>query len=368
MSNLIFYAILICILVLIIGIIKPSIVIRYGGIENRNRKKVVEYYGLTLISLFMLFSLCANPIKNIGDVFFYLQLICIVALILGLIKPSIVIKWGRDEKRNRKSVVIYYGLGLIFSFILFGMTYTPVEGVESNNIGIEIKSEAEAKAKEEKERLEAEAKAKEEEERLEAEIPIEVISGDVWVNNQIDGDDKYHPGYYVLKGVKYSNYLGEYVSDGKTFGVVIADGSMTQPGVQYYQLVNTGKMMGLIQENTGFTFDVPVYRHATDKEINAYYDYINNPMQSYQDAVDNNTYEETYTIDMTYVELFYTEEWDGYTDYVFGYGDTPYVLRDWHDDNLVPDFENGPLVVENTDSTTVMINGQWYPATVCELR
>lgn len=48
-----------------------------------------------------------------------LFLVCLICLVIGIIKPRIVVRWGSQEKRNRKNVLKYYGIGLIISFILF---------------------------------------------------------------------------------------------------------------------------------------------------------------------------------------------------------------------------------------------------------
>ena len=52
--------------------------------------------------------------------FFLLFSVCLIALIIGLVKPRSVIRWGNEEKKNRKNVLKYYGLGVILFFILFG--------------------------------------------------------------------------------------------------------------------------------------------------------------------------------------------------------------------------------------------------------
>lgn len=55
------------------------------------------------------------------NLFLLLFLGCFFALIIGIIKPRFVIKWGDEAKKTRKSVLKVYGLGLIVSFILFGI-------------------------------------------------------------------------------------------------------------------------------------------------------------------------------------------------------------------------------------------------------
>ncbi|MEI4831396.1 hypothetical protein WAX78_18385 [Bacillus sp. FJAT-53711] len=57
-----------------------------------------------------------------SNLFLLLFLVCLVALVVGMIKPQLVVRWGDTEKRNRKSVLKYYGIGLIASFVLLGAT------------------------------------------------------------------------------------------------------------------------------------------------------------------------------------------------------------------------------------------------------
>lgn len=67
-----------------------------------------------------------------NSLFLLLLLVCFIALILGMIKPPIVIRWGNIEKRNRKNVLKYYGVGLIVFFILFGVTSSNTGTVQKN--------------------------------------------------------------------------------------------------------------------------------------------------------------------------------------------------------------------------------------------
>ena len=55
------------------------------------------------------------------NLFLLLFFVCVIALIIGVIKPQLVIRWGDIQKRNRKNVLKYYGIGLVVSFILFGV-------------------------------------------------------------------------------------------------------------------------------------------------------------------------------------------------------------------------------------------------------
>ncbi|NCB42205.1 MAG: hypothetical protein EOM59_06255 [Clostridia bacterium] len=49
---------------------------------------------------------------------FLLFLVCIAALFIGLLKPDLVIRWGDQTKKTRKSVLKYYGIGLLLFFAL----------------------------------------------------------------------------------------------------------------------------------------------------------------------------------------------------------------------------------------------------------
>ena len=49
----------------------------------------------------------------------FVLIIAFFALIIGLIRPTIVIRWG--EKRTRGKVLLYYGLGMIFLSIISGL-------------------------------------------------------------------------------------------------------------------------------------------------------------------------------------------------------------------------------------------------------
>lgn len=51
--------------------------------------------------------------------FFLLFLVFLVALIVGIIRPGSVLRWGSEEKKTRKSVLKYYGIGMILFFVLF---------------------------------------------------------------------------------------------------------------------------------------------------------------------------------------------------------------------------------------------------------
>lgn len=97
---------------------------------------------------------------------FILSLICFVCLIIGIIKPGIVIKWGTLEKRTRKNVLKYYGIGLIVTFILF-VAFIP-KNPNTDNTKTTVKADStvkeQPKEKTEEEKAADEAKKKADEE------------------------------------------------------------------------------------------------------------------------------------------------------------------------------------------------------------
>jgi len=58
-----------------------------------------------------------------SNLFLVLFLISFVLLIVGLIKPAIVIKWGKN--RTRKRVALIFGIAFLAFFILFGIAVEP---------------------------------------------------------------------------------------------------------------------------------------------------------------------------------------------------------------------------------------------------
>src|SRR5690625_43516 len=114
------------------------------------------------------------------SLFLILFFISFLALLIGLIKPNIVLKWLREAKRSRKSVAMYFGIAAVVFFILFGATASPANDSADadNNDQIEqeekakeeeLKKEQEEKIKEEELKKEQEEKAKEEELKKEQE-------------------------------------------------------------------------------------------------------------------------------------------------------------------------------------------------------
>ncbi|HFF3741993.1 hypothetical protein OCE54_17570 [Bacillus cereus] len=88
-----------------------------------------------------------------NTLFLVLFYVCLIALIIGIIKPQLVVRWGSEEKRNRKSVLKFYGIGIVAMFILFGVTSEDTKKTE------EAKTEAKPAKAEQKKELTAEEKA-----------------------------------------------------------------------------------------------------------------------------------------------------------------------------------------------------------------
>ncbi|MBU2701709.1 hypothetical protein Ga0466249_002828 [Sporomusaceae bacterium BoRhaA] len=57
-----------------------------------------------------------------NNLFIIIFLLSIICLIVGVIRPSYVIRWGNPEKRGRKKVLATYLSLIIISFIAIGMT------------------------------------------------------------------------------------------------------------------------------------------------------------------------------------------------------------------------------------------------------
>jgi flagellar biosynthesis GTPase FlhF len=92
-------------------------------------------------------------LSDLNTLFLVLFYVCLIALIIGIIKPQVVVRWGAEEKRNRKSVLKFYGIGVIAMFILFGVTSDNTKKTE------EVNTEAKPAKAEQKKELTAEEKA-----------------------------------------------------------------------------------------------------------------------------------------------------------------------------------------------------------------
>ncbi|MGH0596160.1 hypothetical protein [Bacillus mycoides] len=88
-----------------------------------------------------------------NTLFALLFFVCLIALIIGVIKPQLVVRWGAVEKRTRKSVLKFYGIGLIAMFVLMVATANDTKKTEEAN------TEAKPAKAEQKKELTAEEKA-----------------------------------------------------------------------------------------------------------------------------------------------------------------------------------------------------------------
>ncbi|MBF8984638.1 hypothetical protein IZY60_13915 [Lutibacter sp. B2] len=71
---------------------------------------------------------------------FFVSIICII---LGLIKPKIVIRWGNDSNKTRRMVLLYYGVAMIVSIVMVATTSSTEEKVSISNSSTVEKSKAE---------------------------------------------------------------------------------------------------------------------------------------------------------------------------------------------------------------------------------
>lgn len=72
-----------------------------------------------------------NLFQLLSIIFLMLLLACLVTLIIGLIKPQLVIRRGDPKKRTKGNVLKYYGIPLIVCFILLLTTYASLENVKA---------------------------------------------------------------------------------------------------------------------------------------------------------------------------------------------------------------------------------------------
>ena len=116
-----YFSIFFLFLGLIIGLINPDLVIWKN--DQKTRKFVLRYYGLGLLLVNFLFTIVSITAKKS----FYVALrgilslsiiVSFLGLVVGLIKPDLVIRWSEEEK-TRGKVIRYYGLGFLLSFFLF---------------------------------------------------------------------------------------------------------------------------------------------------------------------------------------------------------------------------------------------------------
>lgn len=84
----------------------------------------------------------------LANIFLIVLIISFFCLILGLLNPRLVIRWGLPEKRNRKKVLITYTILMIASFNLFGITTNANKSNTAKNENkVETKEEDKAETK-----------------------------------------------------------------------------------------------------------------------------------------------------------------------------------------------------------------------------
>jgi len=83
------------------------------------------FWIIAVLGIIPIYELFIKAIKEnrIDMIFFLLSLLAFVILIMGLIKPALVIRWG--ENKNRKGVVLIYGIITLILFI-FAVVTTPI--------------------------------------------------------------------------------------------------------------------------------------------------------------------------------------------------------------------------------------------------
>jgi hypothetical protein len=135
------------------------------------------------------------------SLFLILFLLSFLAILIGLISPKTIIKWGSPEKRTRGKVFKFYGLTLIASFILFGITAPEVTPEEKAAQEAEEKAKQEAKAKKE-----AEEKPKQEtkKKKIAKENVQKVINKEANINEAQQEQEK---AYKYLREKKYNEAM-----------------------------------------------------------------------------------------------------------------------------------------------------------------
>ena len=171
---------LISILGLIIGLKDPNVVLSWLPETKRTRSFVRLVYG-GAIAVSIIGILLPSMIEIL---FLILFLVSTIALIVGFIKPDLVLRRAPEAKRSKLHAVMIFGTAAIVCMTLSSII-APGEDIADSSLQVEqqqdmvkaeevkAKAEAEAKAKkeaEEKAKAEAEAKAKKEaEEKAKAE-------------------------------------------------------------------------------------------------------------------------------------------------------------------------------------------------------
>lgn len=108
--------------------------------NSKTKKKIIIPYIPWLIVVFIILimtmttssSIITDLLMILVSIFF----IFLISLFLGIINPNFVIRWQIPEKRNRKNVLLYYGIGaLVLYVIIRGFAYFSLvnDNISSNN-------------------------------------------------------------------------------------------------------------------------------------------------------------------------------------------------------------------------------------------
>ena len=106
----------ICFIAIPVGLMHPEWVIRWG--EEKTKEKVVRYYGVGLwasLTLGFAFSREFTLIEALGA---NTLIASAIALFIGRRNPEMVMGWGPKEERTPKNVSVYYGIALAGSVVL----------------------------------------------------------------------------------------------------------------------------------------------------------------------------------------------------------------------------------------------------------
>lgn len=82
----------------------------------------------------------------------FIVLVAFIAIVLGLVKPKLVIRWGDEDKRTRGKVLKTYVTLLVVSFVLFGVTIdkNSDKQASSDNTVVNTEQKSDKSAKEKK--------------------------------------------------------------------------------------------------------------------------------------------------------------------------------------------------------------------------
>lgn len=98
------------------------------NLENKTKKKtIIPYIPWLIVAFIILIMVMTTSSSLITDLLMILVLIFfmfLISLFLGMINPNLVMIWKTSEKRNRKNVLLYYGIGAIVLYVFIrGFAY-----------------------------------------------------------------------------------------------------------------------------------------------------------------------------------------------------------------------------------------------------